>query len=177
VVELVALSQLRGHGQGLAVVEVYCDGGRRGGARQTTQDCGYAAVVFREGQEVAHQARYTQGRTNNEMEYAALQLGIDMARAMGERRAVFFCDSRLVVEQVRGNWRIREDRLRPLRDGVVRSAGEAFESASIKWISRDLNRRADELYNEALDLRSDLSHGEAAAVLQRGEPGSRTAEG
>jgi len=83
-------------------------------------------------------------------EYRALLLGIELARELGADEVEFVGDSMLIVEQVRGNWKVKQEHLRPLhtkaRDGL-RDIG----SWTIRHVKRDENFRADELLNEALD--------------------------
>jgi ribonuclease HI len=83
-------------------------------------------------------------------EYRALLLGIDLAKELGADEAEFVADSMLIVEQVRGNWKVKQQHLRPLREQAV-AALSAFDSWSIRHVKRGENERADELLNEALD--------------------------
>lgn len=59
-------------------------------------------------------------------------------------------DSKLIVEQVRGNYKVKQDHLRPLHR-QVKSELEEVKRWSIRHVKRDQNDRADELLNEALD--------------------------
>jgi ribonuclease HI len=56
----------------------------------------------------------------------------------------------LIVEQVRGKWKVKQDHLRPLHT-KVKDALRDLPSWSIRHVKRDENTRADELLNEALD--------------------------
>jgi ribonuclease HI len=58
-------------------------------------------------------------------------------------------DSQLIVEQVRGNYKVKQEHLRPLRDQVMKALDGL--RWSIRHVKRDDNARADELLNEALD--------------------------
>jgi ribonuclease HI len=88
--------------------------------------------------------------TNNVAEYRALLLGIDLAKELGADEVEFVGDSKLVVEQVKGNWKIKQDHLRPLHT-KVRDALRDLDSWSLRHVKRGENERADELLNEALD--------------------------
>jgi ribonuclease HI len=59
-------------------------------------------------------------------------------------------DSMLIVEQVRGNWKVKQEHLRPLHT-KVRDALRDFGRWSIRHVKRGENERADELLNDALD--------------------------
>jgi ribonuclease HI len=62
-------------------------------------------------------------------------------------------DSQLIVEQVRGNYKVKQEHLRPLRAQVMKAL-DGLGSWSIRHVKRDENERADELLNEALDATS-----------------------
>jgi len=101
--------------------------------------------------EVLGERAETIGRaTNNVAEYRAVLLGIELARELGADRIELVGDSKVIVEQVRGNYKVKQEHLRPLRRQVV-DALEGFEDWSIRHVKRGENERADELLNEALD--------------------------
>jgi ribonuclease HI len=54
------------------------------------------------------------------------------------------------VEQVKGNWRVKQEHLRPLRAQAVKAL-DGFASWTIRHVKRGENERADELLNDALD--------------------------
>ena len=88
--------------------------------------------------------------TNNVAEYRALLLGIELAKELGADEVELVADSLLIVEQVRGNWKVKQSHLRPLRQQAVRAL-EGLGSWSIRHVKRGENERADELLNDALD--------------------------
>jgi ribonuclease HI len=83
-------------------------------------------------------------------EYRALLLGIELARELGADQVELVADSLLIVEQVRGNWKVKQEHLRPLRQRVI-EALDGFDSWTVRHVKRDENERADELLNDALD--------------------------
>jgi len=90
--------------------------------------------------------------TNNRAEYRALVRALEMAADYGFEEVAVRGDSELVVRQVRGEWAVdhpelREHRLR------ARELLEEFGEWSIDHVPREINERADELANEALDAR------------------------
>ena len=87
-------------------------------------------------------------------EYRALLLGIDLAKELGADEVEFVGDSMLIVEQVRGNWKVKQEHLRPLHT-KVKDGLRDLESWSIRHVKRGENERADELLNEALDRAAD----------------------
>ena len=122
-----------------------------GGSRGNPGPAGIAAVATDPSGEVLAERSETIGRaTNNVAEYRALLLGIAMAKELGADEVEFVGDSMLIVEQVRGNWKVKQEHLRPLHtkaNAALRDLG----SWSIRHVKRDDNARADELLNEALD--------------------------
>ncbi|KAG2502047.1 hypothetical protein HYH03_000541 [Edaphochlamys debaryana] len=89
--------------------------------------------------------------TNNEAEYTALIEGLKMARRLGVTRLLAQGDSKLVVQQVLGNWRVNKEHLQPLREAAV-AESLGFAEFSIQHVRREWNAAADKLSNDAIDL-------------------------
>jgi ribonuclease HI len=102
------------------------------------------------GEVLAERSKTIGEATNNVAEYRALLLGIDLAKELGADEVEFVGDSLLIVEQVRGKWKVKQEHLRPLHT-KVRDALRDLPSWSIRHVKRDENTRADDLLNEALD--------------------------
>lgn len=89
--------------------------------------------------------------TNNVAEYRGLIAGLEMARAIDPTAAVEVrMDSRLVIEQMAGRWKIKHPSMRALA-----SQAQALRPLEVTWtwVPRDANSAADRLLNEALDGR------------------------
>ena len=120
-----------------------------GASRGNPGEAGAGAVLFDgRGTPVWECARPLGKKTNNEAEYLALLLLLEEL----ERRGVpadIRGDSRLVVNQVTGRWKINEPRLRELADRAM----ELLRStkSSLSWVPREENSAADRLSNIALD--------------------------
>jgi ribonuclease HI len=122
-----------------------------GGSRGNPGPAGIAAVVTDpSGNELAERAETIGEATNNVAEYRALLLGIELAKQVGAEDVELVADSKLTVEQVQGNWKVKQAHLRPLREQVV-DALEDFKTWSIRHVKRGENERADQLLNDALD--------------------------
>ena len=122
-----------------------------GGSRGNPGPAAVAAVATDpEGEVLAERAETIGEATNNVAEYRAVLLGIELAGELGADDLELVGDSKVIVEQVRGNWKVRQSHLRPLREQVV-EALEDFPRWSIRHVKRGENERADELLNEALD--------------------------
>jgi ribonuclease HI len=88
--------------------------------------------------------------TNNVAEYRALLLALERAEESGAVDVEIRSDSRLLVEQLRGNFKIRAEHLKPLlAESILRA--KRFRSFSISHISRDQNTKADRLANKGAD--------------------------
>lgn len=88
--------------------------------------------------------------TNNVAEYVALVLGLEEAAALGAREVDLLLDSQLIVEQLRGRYRVRDQKLIPLHRSVMTSLA-GFRRWSARHVPRAENRLADALANAALD--------------------------
>jgi ribonuclease HI len=122
-----------------------------GGARGNPGPAAIAAVVTDPKGEILAERSETIGEaTNNVAEYRALLLGIALAKELGADEAELVGDSMLIVEQVRGNWKVKQQHLRPLHAKVKDALGD-LGTWSIRHVKRGENERADELLNEALD--------------------------
>ncbi len=122
-----------------------------GGSRGNPGPAGIAAVATDPSGEVLAERSETIGEaTNNVAEYRALLLGIEVAKELSPDEVEFVGDSKLIVEQVKGNWKVKQDHLRPLHT-KVKDALRDLPKWSIRHVKRDENERADELLNEALD--------------------------
>jgi ribonuclease HI len=122
-----------------------------GGARGNPGPAAIAAVVQDGDGEVLEEQSAAIGRaTNNVAEYRALLLGIERAAALGAKRLELVGDSELVVRQVKGDYKVKDETLRELHR-QVREALRGFDQWSIRHVRRDQNAEADRLVNEELD--------------------------
>jgi ribonuclease HI len=89
-------------------------------------------------------------KTNNEAEYHALIEGLKAVSEWKPERLEIYLDSKLVAEQVKGNYRVKEPRLQPLHlEAKELIAG--FRQVEIKHVERERNKGADALANMAID--------------------------
>jgi len=99
---------------------------------------------------VLYQAGIFLGRaTNNVAEYSALLAGLQAALGLGAGRVEVLSDSELMVRQMNGEYRVRNDGLVPLHR-KAKSLAEKFGRFKITHVSRDRNKQADRLVNLAL---------------------------
>jgi ribonuclease HI len=102
------------------------------------------------GMRLAGQHRYLGTATNNEAEYEALLDGLKAVSKWKPDRLEIFLDSKLVVEQVNGRWRIKEPRLQSLLI-KAKELLATFPEVEIKHVERERNKGADALANMAMD--------------------------
>jgi len=88
--------------------------------------------------------------TNNEAEYRGLLAALDYAVEHGIRKLRLFSDSELLVRQMRGEYKVKSDGLKPLHQRA-RELIARLESFRISHVPREQNREADRLVNETLD--------------------------
>jgi ribonuclease HI len=122
-----------------------------GGARGNPGPAAVAVVISTHDGEVLEKRGERIGHaTNNVAEYRALLLGLDRARSRGARDVELVCDSELVVRQVSGEYKVKDEVLHRLHKQVIRALAE-FDSWSIRHVRREDNAAADDLVNAALD--------------------------
>jgi ribonuclease HI len=126
---------------------LYADGAARG----NPGPAGAGAVLLdADGHVLAELTRSLGHATNNQAEYTALIVGLEEARRRGIDDIEVFMDSKLVVEQMNGHWKIKHPNMKPL----ALRAGElwgSFARHSISHIPREENLIADALSNRAID--------------------------
>ncbi|WP_313896444.1 bifunctional RNase H/acid phosphatase [Streptomyces sp. GC420] len=123
-----------------------------GGSRGNPGPAGYGAVVLDPdtGETLAETAEYIGVATNNVAEYKGLLAGLRAAHALDPEASVRVrMDSKLVVEQMSGRWKIKHPDMKPL----AAQARLVFprEQVTYEWIPRERNKQADRLANEAMD--------------------------
>jgi broad specificity phosphatase PhoE/ribonuclease HI len=123
-----------------------------GGSRGNPGPAGYGAAVRDgdTGELLAEAAEYIGVATNNVAEYRGLIAGLRAARAIDPEATVeVWMDSKLVVEQMSGRWKIKHPDMRPL----AAEAQGIFPPGRVRyqWMPRAQNKHADRLANEAMD--------------------------
>jgi ribonuclease HI len=132
-------------------VTVNVDGGSRGNPGPAA----IAAVASdSSGKLLEERSKAIGEATNNVAEYRALLLGIELARELGADEIELVGDSELIVRQVRGEYKVKQEHLQPLHTKVA-DALRDFAKWSIRNVPREKNAEADRLVNEALDAGPD----------------------
>jgi probable phosphoglycerate mutase len=152
-------------------VVVEADGGSRGNPGQAA----YGAVLLDAvtGETIAERAECIGIATNNVAEYRGLLAGLELYNQHAHDADLEVrMDSKLVVEQMSGRWKIKHPDMRPLAMAANRLAPPG---ATYTWIPREQNKHADRLLNEVLDAQA----GQPArkAVVREPAGGPKSARG
>jgi ribonuclease HI/ADP-ribose pyrophosphatase YjhB (NUDIX family) len=126
---------------------IYSDGGSRGNPGPSAA----AFVILDEHKNVIDTGgEYIGITTNNQAEYQGVRLGLERASELGLRSIEFRIDSMLVVNQLRGVYKIKNRELWPINERIVALCAR-FEKVRFTHVPRELNQQADSLVNVLLD--------------------------
>lgn len=122
-----------------------------GGARGNPGPAGIGVVLEDGSGETIGEIAESIGRaTNNVAEYRALIAGLELAIEKGVTDVEISVDSELVVSQMNGEWKIKDNKLKPL---ALRASSllNRFETYSLRHVRREHNADADKLANQGMD--------------------------
>jgi ribonuclease HI len=129
------------------VLRLYTDGAARG----NPGPAGLGVVIEDDkGMRLRGLCRYIGTATNNVAEYLALIEGLTAVSEWAPGRVEVYLDSKLVVEQVRGNYRVKNAALAPLHARALKLIA-ALPEVEIRHVERAKNKGADALANRAID--------------------------
>jgi ribonuclease HI len=126
---------------------VSCDGAARGNPGPAGIG---VQIVTTDGRVVAEIAEGLGETTNNVAEYTAAIRGLQRAAELGASRVLLRSDSKLLIEQLAGRYRVRAAHLRDLHRAVMDQA-VAFQELRFEHVPRERNREADRLANAGVD--------------------------
>lgn len=130
---------------------LYTDGGARGNPGPAA--CG--AILKDENRATIDiKGKYLGESTNNIAEYEALILGLETAKKHGITELECLLDSELVVKQIKGMYKVKNEGLKGLFSRVKELQGD-FEKIIFIHIVRALNREADAVVNKVLDMKEN----------------------
>jgi ribonuclease HI len=132
---------------GLKQAKLFTDGGSRGNPGPSA----IAFVICKTDDSVVEKSgEYIGETTNNQAEYQALKAGLKKAQELGVQKLIVNLDSELVVKQINGQYKIKNQELLPHYNDVKRLAGQ-FEHIAFQHVPRALNAAADKEVNRILD--------------------------
>lgn len=137
--------------------EIFSDGGSRG----NPGPAGVGIVIKQIGENTSEQvepieiSEYIGEATNNQAEYTAVVYAFEWIKknTKDDVEIQFFLDSQLVVEQLNGNYKMKNEGLKPLFWQIREMILDLGGKVSFKHIPREQNKEADALVNKALDMK------------------------
>lgn len=135
--------------QDIKELKLYADGGSRGNPGPSAS--GYVLLDM-DDKIIIENGLYLGVTTNNQAEYHALRIGLEEAHKRGARVVHVYMDSMLVVNQIKGIFKVRNRDLAPVNLGIKQYLSN-FERVEFTHVPRELNKLADAMVNEVLDER------------------------
>ena len=123
------------------------DGASRGNPGEA--GCG-ALILDDKGAVVNELSRYLGRTTNNVAEYEGLLMGLAALLQRGAKKIVVQSDSQLLVRQLNGEYRVKDEKLKVLFERAMRLLRQ-FEGYRIVHVRREMNKVADRLANRGID--------------------------
>jgi len=122
-----------------------------GAARGNPGEAGCGAVIFNEHRHVVKKlSRYLGHATNNVAEYEGLLMGLEALIQLGKKRVQIQSDSQLLVRQLNGQYRVKDEKLKLLFRRAMMLLGR-FDRVRIVHVPRESNKLADQLANQGID--------------------------
>jgi ribonuclease HI len=151
---------------------IHIDGASRGNPGEAA----YAVVIAVPGRGPIEESGLLGKETNNVAEYTALIKALEKAKHLGLRRLRIHSDSELLVKQVKGEYRVKNDDLKWLFD-EAKGLMKDFASVTLTHVRREENKRADELCNLALDAARPKTPPASTAKAGPKKPASTVGDG
>jgi ribonuclease HI len=134
-------------------VKVFGDGGSRGNPGPSAS--GFV-ILDLEDNVLVDKGVYLGITTNNQAEYTSLKLALEECLKMGVKEVQVYMDSLLVVNQMKGVFKVKNRDLWPIHD-AIKTLATKFEKVSFSHVPREFNKLADAAVNRALDEQLDLT--------------------
>lgn len=128
-------------------IKLFADGGSRGNPGPSAS--GFV-ILDMEDNVLVDKGVYLGVTTNNQAEYTALKIGLEEARKMGVQEVQVYMDSLLVVNQMKGIFKVKNRDLWPIHEAIKQQAAH-FKHISFGRVPREFNKLADAAVNRALD--------------------------
>jgi len=132
-------------------VTIFTDGGSRGNPGPSA--AGYV-IIDANQKAIAEGGEYLGITTNNQAEYHGVRLGLEKAIEMKLKHVNFNIDSMLVVNQMKGYYKIKNRELWPVHERI-RELMQQFDKVTFNHVRREFNQLADGMVNKTLDRHAD----------------------
>jgi ribonuclease HI len=130
-----------------AEVKIFSDGGSRGNPGPSA--CGFV-ILDMEDNVLVDRGLYMGITTNNQAEYNGLKMALEECQKLGVKRIHSYMDSMLVVNQMKGIFKVKNRELWPMHDAAVKLV-QGFEQVEFDHVPREFNKLADAAVNKAMD--------------------------
>jgi len=127
-------------------VQIFTDGAARG----NPGPAGIGVVIRNDAKVLSQVSDFIGKTTNNVAEYMAFIRGLEEALDMGERNIEVFSDSELLVKQINGEYKVKNQGLAPLFHHA-KSLTRKFKHCRVYHTAREENKLADKLANKGID--------------------------
>jgi ribonuclease HI len=128
-------------------IKLYADGGSRGNPGPSAG----GFVLLDMNDQILHESgKYLGITTNNQAEYHSLKGGVEAALKLGAKTVNVFMDSMLVVNQMKGVYKVKNRDLWPIHEAIKQLATQ-FEKITYTHVPREYNKLADAMVNKTLD--------------------------
>lgn len=128
-----------------STIDLYVDGA----ADLHSKTAGIGGVIYRNGDEIFTFAKPLFNKTNNESEYSSMIHGVKAALDINLTSINIYSDSELIVKQVNGEYKIKNDRMLALNQKLHTYLSQ-LESWTVTHVRREKNKRADALSKEGM---------------------------
>lgn len=133
-------------------IKLYADGGSRGNPGPSA---GGFVIMNMDNEVIYESGKYLGITTNNQAEYHSLKGGLEAAVKMGVRKVHVHMDSLLVVNQMKGIFKVKNRDLWPIHE-AIKGLLPMFDKVNFTHVPRELNKLADSMVNQTLDARKEL---------------------
>lgn len=132
-------------------IKLFADGGSRGNPGPSAS--GYVLLDPKDNI-LKKSGVYLGITTNNQAEYQAVKFGLEEAKKLGAQEVEIYLDSLLVVNQMKGIFKVKNRDLWPIHE-ALRELTHTFKKVTFTHVPREFNRLADAEVNETLDAEAD----------------------
>jgi ribonuclease HI len=141
-------------------VKIFADGGSRGNPGPSAS--GYVIIDPNTNKVLVDKGIYLGITTNNQAEYLALKYALEECLKMGARTVDVYMDSLLVVNQLKGTFKVKNRDLYPIHDSVKELISK-IDKFTLSHVPREMNKLADAAVNRAMDEALGTDHSKISA--------------
>lgn len=146
----------------MSTLQLYSDGGSRSNPGSSGLGiAGYHVCIDGKKECIFEKGVFLEDCSNNFAEYLALIQALNYAVESDYRNIELYSDSKLIVEQVNGRWKVKSNDLQPLAQAAysrVQTLRKEGRQVTLAWIPRENNVHADSLANMAMDRKSSAEY-------------------